>query len=277
MYSGTTLRHGSGNIIGTHQKIDRVARRQFQKFIPTGITFPTTRQILRFEGKNGPDGIKRKSPAVDEPWHYFDPTDSSDRRLLVIIEDHLANLTTALSDGNHERAAFEAAWLAHAITDGLTPAHHYPLEEKLSELREGKGLETRTSVKEKLVLPGKTPRQKVRNNWEFWGAKGVMTTHLLFETGVATTVAPLRLEHAMTNANERIRVENEGFLPIFQEIALQIYGLKMYQTFHRHGWSRELARQTRIELAPLIIKAVVLAWYEAALRAAKRKERRKNS
>ena len=271
------MRHGSGNIIGTHQKIDRVARRQFQKFIPTGITFPTTRQILRFEGKNGPDGIKRKSPAVDEPWHYFDPTDSSDRRLLVIIEDHLANLTTALSDGNHERAAFEAAWLAHAITDGLTPAHHYPLEEKLSELREGKGLETRTSVKEKLVLPGKTPRQKVRNNWEFWGAKGVMTTHLLFETGVATTVAPLRLEHAMTNANERIRVENEGFLPIFQEIALQIYGLKMYQTFHRHGWSRELARQTRIELAPLIIKAVVLAWYEAALRAAKRKERRKNS
>ena len=32
-------------------------------------------------------------------------------------------------------AAFEAAWLAHAVTDGFTPAHHEPLEEQLEGLR----------------------------------------------------------------------------------------------------------------------------------------------
>ncbi|HEX6258719.1 MAG TPA: hypothetical protein VFZ48_04525 [Candidatus Saccharimonadales bacterium] len=274
MYSGTTLRHGSGNIIGTHQKIDRVARRHLTRHLPKDVHFPTIREILHFEGKNGPDGIKRKSPAKDEPWHYIDPTDSTDTGLIVLIEEHLANLTSALADDNHERASFEAAWLAHAIVDGLTPAHHFPLEEKLAELREGKGLETRTTVKEKLVLPGKTPRQRVRNNWEFWGAKGVMTTHLLFEIGVATTIAPLRLESGSPNANERIRVENGGFLPLFREAALQIYGLKMYERFHKHGWSRDLARLTRQELAPLIIKTVTLAWYDAAIRATRRRERR---
>jgi len=274
MYSGTTLRHGSGNLIGTHQKIDRVARRHLSRHIADGVDFPKVRQILHFEGKNGPDGIKRKSPAKDEPWHYIDPTDSNDNGLIEIIDDHLDNLVSALADDNQERAAFEAAWLAHAIVDGLTPAHHYPLEEKLSELRGGQGLDTRTSMKEKLVLPGDTRREKVRNNWEFWGAKGVMTTHLLFEIGVATTIAPLRLESGMPNANERIRVQKEGFIPLFREIALQIYGLKMYENFHKNGWSRDLARQTRQELAPKIIKTVVLAWYDATLRAARRKERR---
>ena len=64
MYSGTTFRVKSGRIMGTHQKIDRVAHRHLQAFLPTGHNFPTTRQILHFEGKNGPDGIKKKSPEI---------------------------------------------------------------------------------------------------------------------------------------------------------------------------------------------------------------------
>ena len=67
MYSGTTLRTKSGRMMGVHQRIDRVARRHIEEFLPHNINFPSSRQILHFEGLNGPDGIKRKSPACDEP------------------------------------------------------------------------------------------------------------------------------------------------------------------------------------------------------------------
>ena len=62
MYSGTTITRQAGRIMGTHQKIDRVVRRKLQPHIPSSVHFPTSREILRFEGLNGPDGIKKKSP-----------------------------------------------------------------------------------------------------------------------------------------------------------------------------------------------------------------------
>ncbi len=251
--------------MGVHQKIDRAARRQLTQLIKTQKFFPPIRQVLHFEGTKGPDAIKRKSPAQDEPWHYFDPTDPKDTELFIMITDHQTNLTAALKAGNQERAAFEAAWLAHAISDGLTPAHHYPLEEKLTELR-GEGLETRTNYRKKMIISGKTRRHKMRNNWEYWGAKGVMTTHLLFELGVATTIMRLKPNLDLPSDKELKRVLKEGIVPIFQEQAKLIYDLKMYDQFHQRGWTRILARETRQELMPRIVKMVVLAWYEAALK-----------
>ena len=271
MYSGTTFRNTSGNVLGTHQKIDKVARVHLRKVLPSAY-FPAIREILHFEGKNGPDGIKSKSPARDEPWHYFDPKDPDDRELIEMIENHTANLTIALVKDNHERAAFEAAWLAHAIVDGLTPAHHYPLEEKLEELR-GQGLETRTTIKQKLVISGEGDRRRdmISKNWEFWGAKGVMTTHLLFEIGIATAIAPLKLGEARPDGNELVRVRSEGIVPLFLEAANQIYHWQLYEEFHKKGWTRRLAKKTRAELAPLIVKLVTLAWYAAAYKAAAKK------
>jgi len=265
MYSGTILRQRSGRVAGVHQKIDRVARRYMHSLAPKAY-FPTSKEIIHFEGVNGPDGLKKKSPARDEPWHYIDPTDPADTALYQMIEDHSFNLTKALKDKNQERAAFEAAWLAHTIVDGLTPAHHFPLEEKLEELR-GEGIETRTTIKEKIVLPGENRRERVRNNWEFWGAKGVMTTHALFEWGIATTLAPMRFHLHKPNPNEVVRARTEGIVPLFKEAMYQVYGLKMYDTFHKKGWNQKLARQTRDILAPTIVKIVALAWYEAIYKA----------
>jgi hypothetical protein len=74
--------------MGAHQKIDRVARRRLDQLLNEGIFFPPIRTILHFEGKNGPDGIKRKSPAKDEPWHYFDPFSDTDTQLIELIHDH---------------------------------------------------------------------------------------------------------------------------------------------------------------------------------------------
>jgi hypothetical protein len=250
-------------MVGVHQKTDRVARRYIHVLMPKKY-FPTAAEIVHFEGINGPDGLKRKSPAQDEPWHYIDPTDPNDTQLVDMIKDHTHNLAQALKSKNRERAAFEAAWLAHAVVDGLTPAHHYPLEEKLEQLRGGEGLETRTSLKQKLVLPGVTRRHQLQNNWEFWGAKGIMTTHGLFEWGIATTITPMRFNKLRPNNNELVRVRSEGITPLFQEAMDRIYELKMYDTFRKSGWNQKLARQTRDELLPTIVHTVTLAWYAAA-------------
>lgn len=262
MYSGTTFRTKSGRMMGVHQKIDRVARRHIELHLPPNVVFPAIHDILHFEGLNGPDGIKRKSPAKDEPWHYVDPYNPEDTGIFGMINDHIVNLGAALRAGNEQRAAFEAAWMAHAIVDGLTPAHHYPLEAKLEELRGGEGLETRTTTKDKLLLPGKTRRMQVRNNWEFWGAKGVMTTHLAFELGVATAIAPQRFDNPVTD-DDLERLAKHGYEALFKETLCEIAEMKMYEEFARAGWNRHLARETKDILIPEIVKAVMLGWYQA--------------
>src|ERR1035441_2898896 len=98
MYSGSTFNKYSGQLLGAHQKIDRVARRHLERLLPH-CQFPSAKAILQFEG-------------------------------------HYRKLVEVLKAGDRVRAAFEAAWLAHAVVDGLTPAHHYPYAEKLVELRE---------------------------------------------------------------------------------------------------------------------------------------------
>lgn len=263
MYSGTTFYTTSGRIIGAHQKIDRVARRAVEKLQPDS-NFPTIKQILHFEGKNGPDGIKRKSPAQDEPWHYYDPADPKDVQLIGMIERHSKNLTAALRKDDQEKAAFEAAWLAHTIVDGLTPAHHFPLEDKLLELR-GEGLETRTSVKDKLIIrgPGDSRLQMLAKNWEFWGAKGVMTTHLLFELGIATAIAPLRLKAGYPTKKEVAALKRNGLVEVFKKTASDIYAKDFYHRFIQTGWTGSLAGDVRDHLVPLIVQMVALAWYDA--------------
>jgi hypothetical protein len=260
--------------MGVHQRIDRIARRELKELLPKRQFFPGERSILHFEGLNGPDGVKRKSPGQDEPWHYLDPSDPNDNRLREMIQDHMHNLTAALVDGNKERASFEAAWLAHSITDGLTPAHHYPLEEKLEELRDGEGLETRNTTRKKLVLPGKNRRHQLRNNWEFWGAKGVMTTHFTFELGIATTIATGRLQNCTPDGNDIVRLKKEGYLSLFNESIDKVVQLKLYEEFYRVGWTRRLARDTRQLLIPEIIQSVTLAWYACALDAEAKKAKK---
>jgi hypothetical protein len=263
MYAGTTFRRDSGRIIGVHQKIDRVSRRLLKKIIPAGAQFPSIGQILHFEGMNGPDGIKRKSPSKDEPWHYIDPTKPDDRGIVVLINDHMINLTQALRTNNEQRAAFEAAWLAHAIVDGLTPAHHYPLSDKIEELW-GKHHTERLTKKDKTIIRGISRRDTLSKNWQYWGVGGVFSAHLSFELGVASTIAPHRFNDSLPSRLDIRGLEREGFESIFLASVQKIYKLKMFDEFGERGWTRRLANQTRRVLIPEIIKIVCLAWYNAA-------------
>jgi hypothetical protein len=267
MYSGTTLTPLSGRLLGAHQKIDRLARASLRPYLADKTQFPSTRAILHFEGVNGPDGIKRKSPAKDEPWHYFSPFDEGDIQLTSLITGHYTNLVDALRRQDTVRAAFEAAWIAHAVVDGLTPAHHYPYEEKLTELRGGEGIETRTTLKEKLVMHGDNHREVLRNNWKMWGPRGLITTHGFFEFGVAALLAPVSHKRLALKAEDLLAVQQEGVVELFKRKAREVAGLNMFEQYYSLGWTPALARQVRTSLIPAIVQTVALTWYAAAAEA----------
>ena len=253
----------SGRVIGTHQKIDRVARRHLAHHIDDKDSFPAIRDILHFEGSRGPDSIKMKSPGRDEPWHFIDPQHiREDDGLLRTISDHTANLTQALKDANGIRAAFEAAWLAHAVTDGLTPAHHEPLDEQVKHLRAND--HRKDKFRSRVIMTGGGSRKQfIQNNWKYWGVNGIMTTHTLFEAGVATTAKPLRFNDAGLDVHDIKDLEKRGFRAVYTDLVRRVYAMHMYDQFKRHGWTHDLAIQTSRELLPIIIKAVTLAWYDA--------------
>lgn len=267
MFAGTTLTPISGRLVGAHQKIDRLAYKFLRELPEYSQNFPKIRTILHFEGAGGPDAIKRKSPAVDEPWHYYNPFDADDQQLIDLIANHHKELVKALKAHDEVRAAFEAAWMAHAIVDGLTPAHHYPYEEKLTELRGGEGIEGRKTYREKIVMPGETRRARMHNNWEMWGAKGLLSTHFLFEWGVAAVLAPLSLKKIRITEADIEEMLNTDMRAWFTQKAREVAGLGMYDAYYRHGWTVGLARQVRTQLAPMLVHAVTLAWYRALVEA----------
>jgi len=264
MYSGTTIRRGSGKFVGVHQKIDRAARRHLKAVIPKSIDFPQIKEILHFEGNNGPDGLKRKNPSDNHLWHFIDPSNPKDGSLITEINDHIYNLSEALSANNKIRAAFEAAWLSHVIVDGLTPAHHYPLGDKIAQLW-GKPHDERISIRDKNIIHGTNLRDTIAKNWEYWGVRGVFTTHGMFEMGIASSIASDNFKYIYLDVNDIIRLKKVGFESIFIDSLTEIDSLKMYEELGKNGWTGRLAKQTKKVLIPIIIKTVILAWYCAIL------------
>lgn len=263
MYSGSTLTNVSGNVLGAHQKINRSARKSLDGLLTDSKSFPNIKLLLHFEGKNGPDSAKAKLAGENAPWHFYDPFDPDDGYLLEQVEEHFSRLVEALKSVNHEKAAFEASWLAHALVDGLTPAHHYPFEQELEKLR-GEGKETRTTILKKIVIPGDTRREIIAKNWEMWGAKGLFTTHALFEWGSAMIMAPMTKTIGAPSRYEIKKVHQIGFNEYFKRVAREVALLNMYEDFYKRGWTPKLARTVREELAPRMARTVTIAWYVAA-------------
>ena len=263
MYSRITNYRKTDGVVGAHQKIDRAARRVLAEIAPDGIDFPAITEILYFEGSRGPDGLNSKSPGIDEPTHILMP-DNDDGELAGHIKDHIYNLGVALKKSDRIRASFEAAWLAHMITDGLTPAHHYPLKKEIKML-DSREAEEIDRVYKKWVLPGSNPASFVRNNWRYIGPKGVMISHLLYELGVATMISPIAPKQLMLlPTDEEIEAVKQGrYIGVFYQGINNINDLKMYESYMKKGWTQSLATQTRQILVPEIVKQVALGWLAA--------------
>lgn len=257
----------SGRIIGAHQKIDRLARRHLSLLAGKTDDFPSIREILHFEGIRGPDGVKLKSPGIDEPWHFIDLNNLEDTRLMDHIHDHHNSLVQAIKQKNKEKMAFEAAWLAHAVTDGLTPAHQVPYDEIMNELR-GAAEALENNVRSKVVMPGNgSMRLFIKNNWDYWGFGGVMTSHTLFEAGVATAISSLRFNEGMFSNEDIYELSKRPFDEVVMEAIYAVAQLDMYGEFKKQGWNTQLARQARRELLPIIVRTVTYAWYSAMVNA----------
>ncbi len=237
--------------------------RQFVRTLSGGKPFPKIRDILHFEGKNGPDGIKSKSPAKDEPWHFYDPFDVDDTQLLEIIEQHYNELVKQLKKGSPERAAFDAAWLAHSVVDGLTPAHHFPYEEKLAEIRGGEGMASRDSIITKVIMPGETVPDMIRSNWAMYGFGGLLSMHGFFEIGVGILLAPIKMKTGMPTERDIAVLTEVGYEEVFKRAAREIALLDMYDRFHERGWTVRLSRDVRNHLGPIMVRTVTLIWYSA--------------
>ncbi len=267
MYAGTTMNGQSGNIVGAHQRIDRIARKHLVVMIPETTYFPSIKEILYFEGNNGPDGVKRKSPSIDEPWHFIDPSKDGDVSIVTMIMNHIENLSAALRDDNRERAAFEAAWLSHAVVDGLTPAHHFPLADKIEELF-GKPHHERDGFRDKNIIKGINRRDTLSKNWEYWGSRGIFSSHFMFEWGVAATMVGKRYRSTVTE-QDRADVALRGYEAMFYDSLQYVFSLNVYDLFRKSGWNWRVAQIVHRELMPEIHRAVTLAWYAALQKSGK--------
>ena len=259
----------SGELIGTHQKLDRSARFMMQKYLgKEAQKFPTIDEILRFEGAFGPDGLKRKSPGVDEPEHFIQP-DHDDGVLKTYIENHYYNLAHALADGNTVRASFEAAWMAHALTDGLTPAHHFPFRKVVDELMTDHDYVKLMGIEVKGIMRGNSLAQTVRNNWLYIGAGGIMTKHMAYEYGVAYTISSIPYKRLLPKDVKRSDFNDVNYMETFYKALYKVAKMDMYNEFLRTGWNTQLIVETRDFLIPEIIRVIALCW-SAALRESER-------
>lgn len=248
--------------MGAHQQIDRIARRRLSEILQDNSHFPKYKEIVRFEGRNGPDGIKLKSPAINEPWHFLSPLDEDNSEFMSMITSHYQKLVEALREDNRERAAFEAAWLAHTIVDGMTPAHHYPYEATIEELR-GDARHSRKSMLDKLYFKGGTTSKTIGNMYRVYGPKGLFTAHHLFEFGVMLLLRPLRLSDARPSERDINRALELGPEQYFLYSAREVAALDLYELYLKKGWTSRLSNKIRHQLAPTIVKTVTLLWYSA--------------
>lgn len=283
MYSTTTIvknSHLNGRVLGTHQRLDLAARRSLAKVIENKY-FPSGKEIIHFEGTRGPDGLKRKSPGEDEPSHMLVNEKGSftleksgpaheagherldQRSVLELIRDHRCNLVNALKTKNEVRAAFEAAWMAHMITDSLTPAHHFPLEAVKEELMTDKEMLKIFGEPIKGMVHGRSALETLRNNWLYWGAKGHMTQHVAYEYGVLMIAATMPLKRIARPLSLSDLKDND-FEAYLTTAIDRVRAFSMYERFRADGWTTELALETQNILLPEIARAIALGWYSAA-------------
>lgn len=257
-------------IFHAHQKLDRAAYRHLLDLLPDEHPFPMIKQVLNFEGPQGPDSAKLKRLETGQPWHFVNPLDANDTDLHGQILGHYQALVKALGQSDDVRAAFEAAWLAHALVDGLTPAHHFPYEAELSRLRGGKERDSRKGLAGRLYVRGDTITKSVLQSTKLVGPKGLLTTHAMFEAGAYAIILPLRFKKAVPSQADIESIKAEGVIDVFKQTAREVAEFNLYERFYALGWTQPVSRDVRRELAPRMVRMVTLAWYAAYLEAGKK-------
>lgn len=268
MYAGFITPKRVVKSAGIHQRLDAAAYRMIAHYLPDDA-FPDLPSILNFEGYNGPDGLNSKiglRPKGSDlrgkddhnPSHLYDPvTDTGE--VPSHIATHYHGLVQCLQTGDMVRGAFEAAWLAHYIGDGLTPAHHFPLEIKIAEA-------AAKAAKDLEYGHFKQFSAQIKKNWEIWGAKGHMSTHTNFEMGIAFALLIFPIKPQFDD-HELGRARALGPVEYFKNEAREVAGLELYERFYKEGWNNDIASTIKKVLAPQTAQTIGLIWLLALLEA----------
>jgi hypothetical protein len=238
-----------------------------ERFLPDGA-FPEIKDILHFEGYNGPDGLNVKSHGLlqlklrqegdEKPSHFYDPRSESGE-IPHLIQTHYDALVGCLKRGDMIRAAFEASWMAHYIGDGLTPAHHWPWEDKIAEAAAKASNDLKSGDAGKFTA-------FLKKNWAIWGAKGHMSTHMNFEFGIAFALLIFPIQPEFSDV-ELGRARSQGPVAYFKGEAREVAGLELYERFYEQGWNADIATIVRDQLSPQIARAIGTIWLLALLEA----------
>ncbi len=247
MYSGIVSKHRTIKRMGIHQRFDMAAFAMIANYIKPE-TFPSLKQILHFEGVNGPDGLKLKTPHKTEGSHIYDP-ELGGGDVPRKIETHYQALVKSLVQADHVRASFEASWLAHYITDGLCPAHHYPLDQ----------------LKKELFGP-ESEHGFLKRHFQWFGQKGAMSTHANFEMGVSAALlfSPLKFH---LDSDKLAQARRLGPLQFFRQEAKEVAKLDLYEQFCKKGWTTKIARSIKEFIAPHATQVIGIVWLLAYLEA----------
>ena len=258
-------------VFHAHQTLNKIAYAKMRRELSGGAWFPPLANILHFEGQRGPDSTKFKNAAtVKQPWHFINPLNQSDTQLAQTVGRHYKNLVTALRAKDDVKASFEAAWLAHAVVDGLTPAHHYPYETALTEIRGDADYNNRTSTLKRITAPGENMYGTLVQSLRLVGPKGLLTTHTTFEAGAYILLKIRRSRRRLSKKSLRQAetLKKLGAQQFFLEEARRVAAWNLYDEFLRLGWTPRLARKVSHRLLPTMSSDVALIWLAAAEEAA---------
>jgi len=251
MYSGFVSKNKASSRLVVHQRFNAAAYHIIHDQLRSDA-FPGLKRLHHFEGINGPDGLKVKSPGVQDPSHMYDP--AKDEGILPeLIGKHYNGLVDSLRAKDRVRAGFEAAWLAHFVVDGLTPAHHYPYDAKKEE-----------------ILGSDSEYGVLLKSWHWFGAKGVMSTHMNFEMGIASMLVGTRLRFALDDLLWQ-DANRLGYMEFFKRETREVYKLGLYDAFYQKGWTQSLARTIKKQLAPHSVQVLAIIWLMADHEAASSK------
>jgi hypothetical protein len=225
------------NSVGTHQKFDRASYDLFKNRVIDTKKFPSRSMILNFEGSGGPDGLKFKGNYNTD--HMWDPVNKIGH-LPVWIDVNYKNLVKALKDGDEVKASFEAGFMAHYLTDILTPAHHLTHQFILDEYE----------------------NKKYRKRWKIYGHKGLLSTHVAFEAGISSAIffSPIKagFDEKLLNS-----IKKDGIKEVAMRESLAISKYKLYDQFITKGWNAQLAKNIKVVVVKRIPQLVAAAWVAA--------------
>ena len=89
--------------------------------------------------------------------------------------------------------------------------------------------------------------------------------HFMYEFGVATAILGKGFGKISIKDTDIAALKKNGYEKTFAALMNEIVALGTYEAYAKNGWTQALAKTVRINLVPLIVKGVVLGWYQSII------------